>query len=412
MKNISIVCGALLMGASMVAHGDEIRLTLASADKADLVPSTLSMTKVAGIDRNLNRELVQFSWAIEEGVEVEFGAKAFLAESREFWITTEATQLQSGFDIVTTSPGAVIRLSPVAGAKSAVSLDGLQVRIGNRSFSASQAIQDLATPAQLKHAGMPFPEGTAAFRLSREIGAGAMTLVLPKAASAALVHVFEPDSSHLMRLSASRDIVSAGDEFSISGEFRAEGVAKAPRLVQGIVTAPNGETWPMDFEVDAKGGFSGRLKLDALAGQGEGLWEAHVFAAAASKHGDVLRDGRTAFAVSLPTARLSGDALQSRRGDGSLNLDVGVEAAVGARYELRGVVTATARDGSLVPLAVTQAAVWLEPGKHSIELSVDAATLKRADAGAPYQIRDLSLLRQGDMDLQERRNLGFSIEAL
>jgi hypothetical protein len=413
MKHISMFCGALLMGASLAAHGDEIRLGLPGADKADLVPATLSTAKTAGIQRNLTRELVQFSWAIEEDITVDFAPKPHTAESREFWSTVDARQLRGGFDFVTTSPGAVIRISPIgAGRAASIDLEGLEIRAGRRSFNAEQATELMAGPAELNHAGVPFPEGTSAFRLRREVGAGALTIVLPKANADALLHVFEPDSSHLMRVSAARDIVASGDELAIVGEFRAEGVANSPRLVQGIVTAPNGESWPMDFALDRRGGFQGRLKVDALAGQGEGLWEAHVFAAAASRHGDVLRDARTAFAVSLPTARLSGEAMQSRRGDGSLNLDVGIEAAVGARYELRGVITGMARDGSSVALAVTHAAAWLEPGTGSIELAVDAALMKRNDVGAPYQIRDLRLIRQGDADLQEQRNRAFTVEAL
>jgi hypothetical protein len=413
MRQFSVFAGALLMGASLAATAAEIRLGLPEAGAADLVPAVLSTAKSAGIERNLTRELVQFAWAIEEDVEVDFSPKPFLAESREFWTRVDAKQLASGVEIVTTAPGAVVRISPErAGKAGAISLDGLEVRIDGRRFSGRQALQDLATPDQLKHAGMPFPEGTAAFRLSREVGAGRITLALPKATGGALLHVFEPDSSHLMRMSAGRDVVASGGELTITGEFRAEGVAKSPRLVQGIVTAPNGASWPMDFALDGKGGFAGRITLDALAGAGEGLWEAHVFAAAPSKHGDVLRDARTAFAVSHPTARLTGEALQVKRGDGALGLDIGIEAAVAARYELRGVVVATAKDGSKVPVAVSHAAAWLEPGRHTIELSVDADILKRSGLGAPYEIRDLRLIRQGDANLQEQRNRGFVIESL
>ncbi|HRQ66122.1 MAG TPA: hypothetical protein PKZ76_14880 [Xanthomonadaceae bacterium] len=413
MKQISVFCGALLLGASLVAHAGDKSLRLSAAQSGDLVPSALFSAKGHGIDLNPSRDAVTFSWAIEEGVDVDFAPEPFRAESREFWTSVEAGQFQRGVDIVTTAPSAVIRISPVGERAEAVDLDGLQVIRQGRSMGRDEAVQNLADADQLRHAGAPFPDGTAAFRLSREAGAGAMRLVLPRTRGATLLHVFEPDSSHLMHLGAERDVVVSGNELRLHGQFRAEGVGRAPSVVQGIVTAPGGRTWPVSFLIGRNGDFEGTLRVDGMAGGGPGLWEAHVFAALPGSEGDVLRDSRTAFAVSVPTARLSGAITHQDAGrDGGLAFDLGVETALAARYEVRGILVGTDRDGQPVAVAVGNSAAWLEAGDRSLPLVFSAESIRRDDIGAPYQIRDLRLIRQGDMDLQERRNLAFAIDRL
>ncbi len=412
MKQISVFCGALLMGVSLAGHAGDKNLRLAPTQPGDLVPMTLVDAKSLGsevINRApvVSRDTVTFSWAIEEDVVVDFAPTPFEAESREFWTTVDAGQLERGVDIVTTTPAALVRISPVGGARSdAIRLEGLQIIRNGRSYSAAEAVQDIANADQLQLTSARFPAGSAAFRLHRDVGAGRMTLMLPKAPQNALLHVFEPDSSHLLRLAAASDIVVSGSELSISGQFRAEGMARTPALVQGIITAPNGATWPMDFRIEADS-FAGSVQLDGLIGQGPGLWEAHVFAALSGPEGQVMRDSRTAFAVSVPTARLDGSVMQDGATSGSMSFEVGVDASVASRYEIRGVLVGTALDGAQVAIAVGNAAAWLEAGGGTLPLIFDADSVTRHGVGAPYEVRDLRLIRQGDMDLQERRALGF-----
>lgn len=412
MKQISVFCGALLLGASFTGHAADKALSLAPTQAGDLIPATLVDAKSLAADVStrapgLSRDTVTFSWAIDEDVAVDFAPNPFQAESREFWTTLEAGKLQRGVDILTTAPGAVVRISPVGGARSApISLDGLQLIRAGRSYSGADAVEDMASAQQLHLNAARFPGGSAAFRINRDVGAGAMTLILPRAAGSALLHVFEPDSSHLLRLAAASDIVLSGSELNISGQFRAEGIARSPSLVQGIVTAPNGATWPMEFRVSGDG-FQGSVPLEGMAGQGPGLWEAHVFAALSTAEGQVLRDSRTAFAVSVPTSRLDGNVSQNTESRTGLSFELGVEVSLASRYEIRGVLMGTALDGSQVAVAVGNSAAWLEAGHGTLPLQFDADSMVRHGVGAPYEIRDLRLIRQGDMDLQERRALGF-----
>lgn len=382
-------------------------LRLSAPSPSDLVPSGITAAKIAAVERHSERELVQFSWPLEELAAADYSPTPYVAESREFWTTVEGEELAKGFRFMTTAPGALIRLSPVTSGKSGGHLDlsGLRLEIAGRSYSREQAIAVLADAGALKQAGAEFPEGTVAFRVRSELGFGPTRLILPKASGRVLVHVFEPDSPIVLSLSASPFVASDG-VLSLAGEW--QGLSKAGRIGQlaGLITAPDG--FSREFELKAQGShFSGTIELGAERGGGEGLWEAHLFGFIATPEGDIRRDVRTAFSVSRPSARLLGPV--DRREDGqALIFAPSVEVALPGRYELRAVITGTGSDGQEHALAVSHAALWLETGVGEIPLRVEKAHLTRSGMTAPYYLRDLRLIRQGDLNLQERRDRALS----
>lgn len=377
-------------------------LRLSAPSSSDLVPSGITAAKIAAVERHSERELVQFSWPIEESATIDLTPQPFLAESREFWTTLEGSELAKGVAFTTTAPGALIRLSPAEpGKRAGLDLSGMRIEIAGRSYTREQAVAVLADAGALKQAGAEFPEGTVAFRVRSELGAGPTRLILPKASGRVLLHVFEPDSSLVLRLEA-EPFVGADGRLRIAGGWAGLPKNARPIALTGLITAPDGYT--QNFELERRGeDFAAEIALERGRGYGEGLWEVHLFAAAASAAGDLRRDVRTAFAVSQPSARLDG-RVESHEEKGALVFTLGVENALAARYELRAVLTGTAEDGSERPLAVTHAAVWLEPGRGAIPLRIEKEHLARPGIGAPYALRDLRLIRQGDQNLQERRD--------
>ncbi len=391
---------ALILAAVALPVSAEA-LRLAAPAAGDLLPGELKSPKLAAVEQHRVRELIQFSWPIEETATLDFAAEPFIAESREFWTTVEPAELAKGFPFTTTAPGALIRLSPTAeGKRGGLDLSDLRIEIAGRTFSREQALAVLADGNELKRAGAEFPEGTVAFRLRPEIGYGPTRLFLPKATGRVLVHVFEPDSPVVLRLQAAPFVGSDG-VLRLAGEWA--GLPKNARagLIAGLISAPDGQT--QSFEIGRPGAsFDTAVALGEPHSGGEGLWEVQLFAGAASPAGDLRRDVRTAFSVSVPSARLAGRATRREDKD-AVVFELAVEAALPARYELRATITGTAADGSERPLAVAHAASWLEAGEGAIPLRVEKSHLTRPGIGAPFALRDLRLIRQGDLNLQERR---------
>src|SRR5690606_31058586 len=122
-------------------------------------------------------------------------------------------------------------------------------------------------------------------------------LSLPKAAGDYLVHVLEPASDVVLKLSAGRDVVAAGAVLSLRADLQQSGRSGIASRISGLVTAPDGSSFDIDFKSD-KSGHTAELKLPADAMAGNGLWEVHAFATGKAGSVDVLRDARTAFNVS------------------------------------------------------------------------------------------------------------------
>ena len=146
------------------------------------------------------------------------------------------------------------------------------------------------------------------------------------------------------------------------------------------------------------GGQEAIFTVPATASQAKGLWELQVF----GDVGDVPRDARTAFAVGQPTARFGGifgvDAA-------NLRVSLPVEAASPGRYEARGTLYATAKDGSLRPVSQAHAAAWMEAGDGMLVLQFARAHVP-AGYGAPFEVRQLELNDQGRIAPIESRARG------
>ena len=84
-----------------------------------------------------------------------------------------------------------------------------------------------------------------------------------------------------------------------------------------------------------------------------------------------------------------------------------LQVAAAGRYEARGTLYATARDGRMKPVAQAHAAGWFDgPGAGQLVLPFGEAALP-AGFGAPYELRDLQLQDQSRMAPIESRALAL-----
>jgi len=396
MKNFLCILVVSVLSASAQAA------SLLPAGANDQVPAVLSAPRAKALTATLDRVPVRISHALDANAALDTAAP-YVAQSREFWSEVGETELRAGVRLTTTAPGAVVRLSPQGGAGAALDPAGVLVRAAGHTRSAADASAAVADAKALRSAGMAVPEGTLAFRLGADTS-GEVEIAAPHAQGRYLVHVFEPASSLVLSLSADHDTVLAGTPVT----FRT-GVSPGARLkvASGLVTAPDGYSMDLAFARNADGTFSATFTPDAAHRTGPQLWEAHVFTASDSARGSVLRDAKTAFAVSDASARFAGGVRFEQRTDGvHVNLDLASTSA--SRYQISAVLYGTGTDGALHAAALAQSAAWIGGDRGSIDLGFDAASL--GSLHAPFELRDLRLLDQASMSLIERRERALRID--
>ena len=164
----------------------------------------------------------------------------------------------------------------------------------------------------------------------------------------------------------------------------------------------------MKFAHNTDGSFNASFTPDAAHAVGPQLWEAHVFTAANDGKLSVLRDAKTAFAVSAPTAHFAG-AAQAHTDAAGVHATFDLDAGAASRYQVSGVLYGTASDGAMRAVAIGQSASWLEAGKGQIGLSFDADIVGASGLHAPFEVRDLRLIDQATMSLVERRERALVI---
>lgn len=383
---------------------DELLAPLAG----DLVPIRLVAPALVEAAATSERSPVSFSWAVDPRETVELATPPQRSESREYWVALTGAELARGAELFTAAPGALVRLQPADGKSdpAAIGLDRLTlISPDGRERSVAQAADALASAEQLSAAEAPFVEGTVAFRLREELGAGRFVLRGDAAAAGRYVlHVFDRGSDAALVLESERASYLAGERVQLSAQLVARSLRIQASAVDGFVVSPSGRQLPVTWKPLPGGGFTAAVQLPTSAESGDrGLWELVASARGERDRQVVLRSGRVAFAVATPTARLVGQATQAPAAKGEIAVRFDVEAAAAGRYELRGVVYGNDANGNPRPAAVAHSAAWLETGKAALTLRFDNAALRSSGLSGPWEVRALELRDQGRLGLLERR---------
>lgn len=379
----------------------------------DLVASTVKSSADAfptnaPSSSDLDRTPVSVSWRLDPNETLSEHPAPYQAASREYWFQTDARALRQGVDVHTTRAGALVRISPAleSGARSidpqslSVVKDGIVHRNGS-------ALASVYRPEDLTQGLAAFPDGTSAFRLAPELGAGSYRISGAAADGRYLVHVFEPESDQVLNAVAGRDTVLAGQALPISARLDA---ARAQRM-QGVLRGPSGETQEFVLTAAADGSFRGSVVPQVASVRPGELWEVEIHAAGVTADGLMVeRIAETAVAVVVPSARLTGAARTEGSARGELIVAFGVQADRASRYQVQGVLYAPDARGELRPYAIAQSAAWLEAGVGELSLRFDA-TLFSDGLPSRYEIRDLRLVNQADLGLNERRAYALAVGA-
>ncbi len=363
------------------------------AGAKDQAPSRL--VALPAPSAQIERAPVSFSWKLDPAQPLAASAP-YVAQSREYWETVDAAALDRGVQLKMSAPGSLIRISPAQGAR-ALRSDELQVS-GSRGAA---TMDNIAGSEQLTKAGMDVQAGTVIAKLGQQEGAGTYTVRVPKAEGQYLVHVFEPQSSDVLRAGTDRDHALAGSSLRFDVDFSRAGKLASTVKAEGMLVAPDGRSWPVALDASGNGGLAANVKLPTKVGNTPGLWELQVFANADG----IQRDARTAFAVAAPTARFNGVFAFNAK---TMRMALPVQTGSTGRYEARGTLFATGADGVMRPVSEAHSAAWIKRGNGMLVLQFNRAHLPQG-YGAPFEVRQLELNDQSRMaQLESRERAGVA----
>lgn len=412
-----------LLSSSLIASAQNIPLQ--PANSSDLQPTQLVSTSISLPSFNNSRDPIQFNWPIN-GTAIPNTQSVFVQNSRQYWLDVDHNELATGVNIHTTAPGSIIRISPTTEIIKAAHLETLDIYLttqGNR-MAPGQGIENLVDQQALNASGASFSEGTIAFRLSESIGSGSIHVALPIAATISdqfVIHVFEPNSSVTLNLQVNQNNYIAGDDLLANMTLQGIGHRLDTSGIQGYITSPDAKlSIPVRFSDNRNGGFNTVAKLPKNTDVRHGLWTLHTLVRTQSTNGlTIIRDAKTAFSITLPTARLNHQVSLNQRsaapqgivssGPKGLHFELGIEAAVAGRYEVSGILYGTSKTGQSLPISMAQTAQWLNPGQGQIKLVFGQDILSDSSLKAPYQVRHLTLKDQSRLSLLQTRQQGFQI---
>lgn len=388
---LSIAIALALVSLNAASFSADAAQPLRPAAGKDQAPNRL--VALPAPSARIERAPVSFAWKLDPD-QVLVAPQPHVAQSREYWQTVDAAELDRGVSLKMSAPGSLIRISPTRGAR-ALSSGTLQVR----DAAGAAKLQSIASAEQLAKAGMDVQDGSIVAKLDPQEGADTYTVRVPKAEGRYLVHVYEPESGDILRAGTDRDHALAGDSLRFDVDFSRSGKRSTAVQAEALLVAPDGRNWPVTLTADGQGGLGANVKLPTATGNTPGLWELQVFANADG----VQRDARTAFAVAAPTARFDGVFAFNAR---TMRMALPVKAGSEGRYEARGTLYATAPDGTLRPVSQAHSAAWMKRGNGMLVLQFDRGHLP-AGYGAPFEVRQLELNDQSRMaPLESRESAG------
>ncbi len=403
---------AAALGLPAAAIAETVPL-LPLAD-GDLAAAALENAPDGAAGPAVSHDPVAYSWPLDRAAAIAERPAPATATSREYWLRVTAAELAEGVALPTTAPAALVRLNPAG--------DAVAARVPNPEALILQApdgavwrdgegMEMLADADAVKASGVPFADGTVAFRIRAALGAGRFVLRTPGLAAPAetpyVVHVLEPSSPYVLELTADRTDALAGAVVHALARLGA-GRSLPPGSIEAALIAPSGRRLPATARTLWNGDARLTAGVENADGAARGLWQLEVAVATTVGDLEVRRQVRTAFSAATPTARLGDAAAVERREDGTLAVRLPVQAASEGRYEVRAVLYGTRPDGVLVPAAVGHSADWLPTGTTSLELGFTRELVE--GLSAPYELRDLQLVDQSRMGVLHRQARALLID--
>ncbi|MCW8869172.1 MAG: DUF4785 family protein [Proteobacteria bacterium] len=332
--------------------------------------------------------------------------QGYLAESKQYWVNTHADKLGQGLQLPVTSDLAIIRINPLNPTKSSQSLNQQDIVINQ--FDQTLNVEVFANSEQLKATGMPVSDHTVALKVKTQ--PGMLTLSMPSATKTLskgdtfVINVFEPNSDYVLQLKTSQQQYAANQAVKVNSQMLSQQGA-LDMSISGYITQPNGEkVADLNFQPNKDGDYL--ANIDSLTGQSlaHGLWEIHTIANSEVNGLKVMRDVSSAFALSLPTARIN-----QKMSVNNHVLKLGLDVAVAGRYEVSGVLSGINSQGQKQAIAMLMSAAQLNKGQANLSLDLPQDLIKQSGFKGPFVVDHINLKNQSLMVPVQQLNAGIQL---
>ncbi|GLS25203.1 DUF4785 domain-containing protein [Marinibactrum halimedae] len=381
--------------------------------------SSVSLAEASLPSATTNREPLQYVYAVDQSsVQLapqseKRAEQAVLLASQEYWFHASGRSLQKGVAISTSSPGALIRVSPLGGrALEPMTFD--VIRSDGKVLSASEAFSLSATAEELQGVGLARANTV---RLSQAAGTGVVSLrsqAVSNLQAQYRVHVKEKSSSPTLSMSVNQRAFSPGERLTANIEMfmpskdksnkrdSSKGVAQSSLPldeVQGVLVSPLGNLKTVNVIRQSRAHYVVDLPMtvpnDVVPGK---LWDLEIKAVS----GEIRRNLRFSFAH-FPTTAATNDHHLMLTEEGGLQARFSVAVSEPGRYEVRALLAGVNNDGQSMPIAIGHTAAWMEAPGGELALMFDHSLLKQSGLSPPYQLRGVELIDQSRLSKQSAR---------
>lgn len=385
MKFTKIKNGLLLLSLSTVLQAEVSWVQ--TPEQLPLESMAIEKTAMS----NTEQQSVTYNQSLLGQHDLKWQNTGYVTESKQYWLDVKGAELSQGVNLPLTSSTAIVRINPLVSGtvKSTIESNQLELSTSGKTIEPELFVN----ASQLKAAGMAVNEETVAFKVNAQPGELALKLTgIRNPSDAFVIHVFEPDSDHVLSLSTNKQRYNSASDFIVKANLSHYGEHKEVQ-VNGYITTPTGEKFSdLKFSMNQDGGYQAEVSAIKGLPMTQGLWEVHTITEAQIDGLKVMRDASTAFAVNMATARFSGELTMTDK-----QLGIGIENSMPSRYEVRGVLYGLDDLGEQQPIALMMAAKWLKKGQSTIQLELPLNLIDQSGYQGPYHIQQLELKNQSLM---------------
>lgn len=389
----STLLSASLLFLTTQLNAEPSKMVTPALDSSDLVV-------VDAVSYKVERKSVHFSQKIAKNSKLSLQPQSYTSGSDEYWFEVTAQQLNAGVGLAISSQEALIRLSSKKIQRSLVApkaIDPNDVELYKNKNVLLNPFNKMVSQQQLATANI-FPNSSA-LKLDKSVGTGEFTLKVKQVLDAQqsyLINVKEKNSDHKLYVSIDNQSYLAGDQVTFTANMTNKNKKLADSSQQIFIQLPSGEKRAV--ELNKKGGKYQFTAPENLTGLKRGeLVELFVESEVLDNGLKVKRNGKVAFAIAQPTARIVGDAFVKKS-----SAKVKLEVASEGRYEISGLVYGTNKSGTSVPIMLSRSAYYLAAGQHKVALKFDRKLLRKSGLKAPYLVKELRLMDQSRMALLQQ----------
>ena len=349
----------------------------------------------------IEQESLHFSQQINADEPLNLTSKGYKSISDEYWFEVSGKELNQGVVVDISQPGALIRLSGKRNADEAIrsnAIDPKFLELSNNNTKLAKPFSQSVSQEQLATANI-FPNSSAV-KLNKTLGAGKFTLKVTQnlvQEQSYIINVKEKDSIHKLQLSLPNQSYVSGQTLRFNADITKNDQVLNNSSHKAFLKLPSGEKYPVTLQETA-GQYQITLPQSEEVSTIGQLHELHLESQLFDKSLKVKRNGKIAFAMALPTAKMTDDVKISA--DQAL---IGLTVASEGRYEVSAIVSGTNEQGRSGQIMLSRSAHYLIPGDHQVALKFDRNILTRSGFKAPYTITNLRLMDQSRMALLTQR---------